>query len=61
MSFANQLLSIMHIFKNHERMQKKVYAVPEKIDFNVAKLSLKYLGISIDKLSPLQRKYAKSY
>jgi adenosylhomocysteinase len=61
MSFANQLLSIMHIFKNHERMQKKVYPVPEKIDSNVAKLSLKYLGISIDKLSPLQRKYAKSY
>jgi adenosylhomocysteinase len=51
----------MHIFKNHERMQKKVYPVPEKIDSNVAKLSLKYLGISIDKLSPLQRKYAKSY
>lgn len=61
MSFANQLLSIMHIFKKHERMQKKVYPVPEKIDSNVAKLSLKYLGISIDKLSPLQRKYAKSY
>ena len=61
MSFANQLLSIMHIFKNHERMQKKVYPVPEKIDSNVAKLSLKYLGISIDKLSPLQRRYAKSY
>jgi len=61
MSFANQLLCIMHIFKNHERMQKKVYLVPEKIDSNVAKLSLKYLGISIDKLSLLQRKYAKSY
>ena len=61
MSFANQLLSIIHIFKNHKGMQNKVYSVPENIDSNVAKLSLKYLGISIDKLTPLQRKYAKSY
>ncbi len=61
MSFANQLLSIIHIFKNHKRMQNKVYSVPENIDSNVAKLSLQYLGISIDKLTPLQRKYAKSF
>jgi adenosylhomocysteinase len=61
MSFANQLLSIIHIFRNHKRMQNKVYSVPENIDSNVAKLSLKYLGISIDRLTPLQIKYAKSY
>ena len=61
MSFANQLLSIIHIFRNHKRMQNKVYPVPENIDSNVAELSLKYLGISIDKLTPLQRKYAISY
>jgi adenosylhomocysteinase len=61
MSFANQLLSIIHIFRNHKRMEKKVYSVPENIDSNVAKLSLKYFGISIDKLTPLQIKYAKSY
>jgi adenosylhomocysteinase len=61
MSFANQLLSIIHIFQNHKKMQKKVFSVPEKIDSTVAKLSLKYLQIRIDKLSPAQRKYAKSY
>ena len=61
MSFANQLLSIIHIFRNHKTMQNKVYPVPETIDSKVAELSLKYLGISIDKLTPLQRKYAKSY
>jgi adenosylhomocysteinase len=61
MSFANQLLSIIHIFRNHKRMEKKVYSVLENIDSNVAKLSLKYFGISIDKLTPLQIKYAKSY
>ena len=61
MSFANQLLCILHIFQNHKRMQRKVFPVPEKIDSKIAKLSLKYLKINIDKLSPVQRKYAKSY
>jgi adenosylhomocysteinase len=61
MSFANQLLSILHIFHNHKRMQKKVFSVPEKIDSSVAKLSLKYLQISIDKLNSAQIEYAKSY
>ena len=61
MSFANQLLSILHIFQHHKRMQKKVYSVPEKIDKSVARLSLKYLHVSIDKLNSVQREYAKSY
>src|SRR4029079_132380 len=61
MSFANQLLCIMHIYGNHKTMLNKVYSVPENIDSRVAKLTLKYLGIGIDKLTPLQNKYAKSY
>lgn len=61
MSFANQLLSIIHVFRNHKKMQNKVYPVPENIDSNVAKLSIKYLGISIDRLTQLQIKYANSY
>jgi adenosylhomocysteinase len=61
MSFANQLLSILYISRNHGKMQKKVYSVPEKIDLKIANLSLKHLGIKIDKLTQLQRKYAKSY
>ncbi|MGB5089798.1 MAG: adenosylhomocysteinase [Nitrososphaeraceae archaeon] len=61
MSFANQLLSIIHVFRNHKKLQNKVYSVPENIDSNVAKLSIKYLGISIDRLTQLQIKYAKSY
>jgi adenosylhomocysteinase len=61
MSFANQLLSIIHIFQNHKKMQKKVFAVPEKIDTAVARLSLRYFQIGIDKLSTIQKKYAQSY
>ena len=61
MSFANQLLSILYISRNHGKMQKKVYSVPEKIDLKIANLFLKHLGIKIDKLTQLQRKYVKSY
>ena len=61
MSFANQLLSILYISRNHGKMQKKVYSVPDKIDLKIANLSLKHLGIKIDKLTQLQRKYARSY
>ena len=61
MSFANQLLSVLYISRNHRKMQKKVYSVPEKIDLKIANLSLRHLGIKIDKLTQLQRKYAKSY
>ena len=61
MSSANQLLSILYISRNHRKMQKKVYSVPEKIDLKIANLSLKHLGIKIDKLTQLQRKYVKSY
>jgi len=61
MSFANQLLSILYISRNHRKMQKKVYSVPENIDLKIANLSLKNLGIKIDRLTQLQRKYAKSY
>jgi len=61
MSFANQLLSILYISRNHRKMQKKIYSVPEKIDLKIANLSLKHLGIKIDKLTQLQRKYVKSY
>lgn len=61
MSFANQLLSILYISRNYGKMQKKVYSVPEKIDLKIANLSLRHLGIKIDKLTQLQRKYAKSY
>lgn len=61
MSFANQLLCIIHIFQNHKKMQKKVFSVPEKIDSTIARLSLRYLKISIDKLTLAQKKYAKSF
>jgi adenosylhomocysteinase len=61
MSFANQALSVEHIVKNADDLEKKVYRVPEKIDREIARLKLKEMGIRIDTLTREQKKYLKSW
>ncbi|RKY41596.1 MAG: adenosylhomocysteinase [Candidatus Makaraimicrobium thalassicum] len=61
MSFANQALSCEFIVKNHAKLEKKVYNVPEKIDARIAKLKLKSMGIRIDRLTQEQKEYLKSW
>lgn len=61
MSFANQALSIEHLVKNVEKLEKKVYSVPVEIDKQVARLKLEAMGIAIDKLTPEQEKYLASW
>jgi adenosylhomocysteinase len=61
MSFANQLLSIIYIWRNHRNMKRAVHDVPMEIDQYVALTSLKSLGIKIDKLTDIQLKYSNSY
>jgi adenosylhomocysteinase len=57
LSFANQLASILHISKNHKKMEKKVHPVPESIDDKVAHLALETMGVEIDRLTTKQRRY----
>ncbi|MCH7764998.1 MAG: adenosylhomocysteinase [Acidobacteria bacterium] len=61
MSFANQALSIEHLVKNVDKLEKKVYSVPVEIDKQVARLKLASMGIAIDKLTPEQEKYLASW
>lgn len=61
MSFANQALCAEHMAKNHRKLDKKVYSVPEKIDREIARLKLKSMGIKIDILTPAQKRYLKSW
>lgn len=61
MSFANQALSAEYIVKNHKRLEKKVYKVPEGIDKKIAELKLKSMGIKIDALTAEQKKYLASW
>ena len=61
MSFANQALSLEYIVKNRERLEPKVYPVPEEIDKQVARLKLNSMGIEIDSLTPEQKEYLSSW
>jgi len=61
MSFANQALCVEYIVKNKDRLEKKVYPVPEEIDREVARLKLIAMGIKIDTLTPEQKKYLSSW
>jgi len=61
MSFANQSLSAEYIYQNSSKLEKKVYIVPEDIDQEIARLKLKSMGVEIDKLTPEQEEYLRSW
>ena len=57
MSFANQALAVVHMIRNAESLENKVYSVPEEIDKDIARMKLKTMGIRIDTLTEEQKKY----
>ena len=57
MSFANQALSAEYMVKNHAKLEKKVYSVPDELDKQVAKMKLEAMGVAIDRLTPEQEEY----
>jgi adenosylhomocysteinase len=60
LSFANQLLSILHIARNHDKMEVKVHSVPEKIDDDVGSYALDAMDIRIDEMTEEQKRYQHS-
>jgi adenosylhomocysteinase len=61
MSFANQALCLEYIVKNQGKLKPRVYAVPEEIDKEVARLKLNSMGIEIDTLTRAQKQYLTSW
>jgi len=61
MSFANQALCLEYLVKNREKLEPKVYPVPEEIDKQVARLKLDSMGIKIDNLTKEQAQYLTSW
>jgi adenosylhomocysteinase len=61
MSFANQALSAEYMAKEHKKMEKRVYPVPQDIDKEIARLKLASMGVEIDTLTPEQKKYLSSW
>jgi adenosylhomocysteinase len=64
MSFANQFMSQLRLAEHHKkgnRLENKVYDITAAQDQEIAGLKLATMGISIDKLTPEQKKYQDDY
>ncbi len=61
MSFANQALAAAFIVRNQGKLERKVYAVEQELDEEVARLKLAAMKIKIDQLTPRQKKYLTSW
>ena len=61
MSFANQVLGAKFILDNKDKLENKVYVIPEAVDRAIAEKKLKSLDVKIDTLTPAQAKYLESW
>ena len=61
MSFANQALSVEYIYKEGNKLENKVYNVPQQIDDEIARLKLDSMDVKIDSLTDEQQKYLTSW
>lgn len=59
MSFSNHSLASVYLLENN--VKPGVHVIPEEIDRGVARMKLETMGVSIDKLTPDQEKYLKSW
>ncbi|MDI9642699.1 MAG: adenosylhomocysteinase [Archaeoglobales archaeon] len=61
MSFSDQALAVRYIAENWEKLEKRVYRLPEELDRKVARLKLETMGVKIDKLTEEQIKYLSDW
>ena len=61
MSFANQALAAEHVVRNGKSLSKDVHRIPVELDKEIARLKLQAMGVMIDTLTALQRKYLASW
>jgi adenosylhomocysteinase len=61
MSFANQALAVAYLVREGRGLGPGVYAVPEDIDREIARLKLAAMEIEIDQLTAEQERYMTSW
>ncbi len=61
MSFANQALAAEYMVKHAGELEKKVYAVPDEIDREIARIKLEAMKVKIDALTEEQIQYLNSW
>lgn len=61
LSFGVQILTHLWLLENRGRLEKRVIQVPPEIDRRVAETRLRALGVEIDRLTPEQERYVRSW
>lgn len=61
MSFANQALAAEYMVRNADKLEHKVYSVPQDIDREIARIKLHAMAVAIDTLTEQQVKYLNSW
>jgi adenosylhomocysteinase len=61
MSFANQFMALLKMAQEGKSLKNQVYTLPPELDQEIAGVKLKTSGITIDKLTPEQERYANNY
>jgi len=61
MSFANQALAAEYMVRNADKLEHKVYSVPQDIDREIARMKLEAMSVAIDTLTEQQVKYLNSW
>ncbi len=57
LSFAMQMLSMIYLLENKDKLENKVYNLPDELSEKTAHLKLLGMGISIDALTKEQQEY----
>jgi adenosylhomocysteinase len=57
LSFTNQLLSVVYLSKNYEKLEDKIYRVPKGTEHRLSSLALQSFDIQIDSLTQEQKDY----
>ena len=60
LSFAIQLLGVLHVAKNAKQLKSELYNIPQEIDDEVSRIKLAAMAINIDTLTPEQSAYLGS-
>jgi len=61
LSFSVQALTSEYLVKNRGRLENKVYDIAPEVDNGVASVKLETMGVKIDSLSEMQRKYLEGF
>ncbi|MDH5646953.1 MAG: adenosylhomocysteinase, partial [Candidatus Heimdallarchaeota archaeon] len=61
MSFAGQLMALIHLAQRKISGENKVYTLPYEIDQDIAKIKIESMGYAYDKLSEDQVIYLTAY